>query len=398
MQALHARTRLITLLFLLLPLAASAQMTYQTLEPGMTPKKREIFFYGMRAYPFGKIPQNARLEALYQTETRMKQFGGDRSILSANQWKAIGPFSIGGRINTIITHPTDGKTLWAGAADGGVWKSTDRGSNWTAVMDNENAITMGALAVDPQKPDVIYAGTGEMTSNIDGYTGAGIFKSIDGGQSWRGLGLTSVGAFCRILVHPKNSNLIFAGATKNNGGLYRSSDGGQTWTRTLDQQISDVTLNPDNQGEVWAATMSKGIYRSTDGGLTFKVCSADITGFTGFSTVQRISLQVAASSPNILYALTFETDGSGTGQTNHSRIYKSTNSGVNWDNVYNDSPSDFLNTSHIGSDNTQGWYNNVIAVSPTDPNVVVAGGVGIVRTTNGGTSLYWNTRSLRTRT
>jgi photosystem II stability/assembly factor-like uncharacterized protein len=381
--------RLVTLLLLLLPLAASAQMTYQTLEPGMTPKKREIFFYGMRAYPFGKIPQNARLEALYQAETKMKKFGGDRGILSANQWTSIGPFSIGGRINTLVAHPTDGKTLWAGAADGGVWKTTDRGSHWTAVMDNENAITMGALAIDPQKPDVIYAGTGEMTSNIDGYTGAGIFKSVDGGATWRGLGLTNIGAFCRILVHPQNSNLIFAGATKNNGGFYRSTDGGQTWTRTLDQQIADVTLNPSNQGEVWASTMSKGIYRSTDGGLTFKICSNDITGFTGFSTVQRISVQAAPSSPNILYALTFETDGSGDGQTNHSRIYKSTNSGVNWTNVYNDDPSDFLNTSHFGADNTQGWYNNVLAVSPTDPNVVVAGGVGIVRTTNGGTSWYY---------
>ncbi len=331
MHMLQLHLQSVLLLLFLLPFVASAQMTYQTQEPGMMPKKREIYFYGMRAYPFGKIPGHARIDALARTTSKLQSFGAGRGLASINQWQPIGPFTIGGRVNTAIVHPRDGNTVWIGAADGGVWKTTNGGTSWTAVMDNENAITMGALALDPQKPDVIYAGTGEMSSNIDGYTGAGIFKSTDGGTSWRGLGLTSVGAFSAIAVHPQNGDLIYAGATKNNGGFYRSTDGGATWSRTFDQAVADVTINPANQLEVWASTMSKGIYHSTDGGVSFTFCSGDISRAFN-STVQRISVQAAPSSPNIVYALTYETDGADENQVNHSRIYKSVNSGVNWQN------------------------------------------------------------------
>src|SRR5207249_1815785 len=153
---------------------------------GITPKERELWFYGMRAYPFGKIPQNTRSNAIQQAKAKMESF--DKRTLglqSINQWKQIGPTNAGGRINTIAVHPTDGKTLWVGAADGGIWKSTDNGGSWKAMMDNENAISMGALAVDPSNPNVLYAGTGEMSSNTDAYDGAGLFKSTDGGDTWK---------------------------------------------------------------------------------------------------------------------------------------------------------------------------------------------------------------------
>ncbi len=358
------------------------QLPYQTMEVGLTPKKREIYFYGMRAYPFGRIPQNARLEALLQMDSKVPTFASlQPTALAANRWSMIGPTEVGGRIRTIACHPTDGKTVYIGAADGGVWKSTNAGDSWTPIMDNENAIAMGALAIDPRNPETLYAGTGEMSSNIDAYTGAGIFKTVDGGATWRPIGLTNVGAFSRIVVHPTNSNLIFAGATKNNGGFYRSEDGGNTWTRTFTEAVSDVTVDPANASKVWIGTMSKLVYRSDDGGKTFTQKSDGI-GEPG-NTVSRISLQAAPSRASTLYALAYETQGSGATQTYYARIYRTTNGGDSWTTAYNG--RDFLNL----ASNAQGWYNNVIAVKPNDPNTVVAGGISIVRATDGGSSGNW---------
>jgi len=384
------RASLLIFAALLLPELLIAQdIFFQTAHPAMKPKKREIYFYGMRAYPFGKIPQNARLDAIMQSDAKVMPFGGgpdSRRMLRINQWRAIGPFDVGGRVRSIVTHPSDGRTLWIAAADGGIWKSTDRGDSWAPIMDDANAIALGAIAVDPRDPAILYAGTGEMSSNIDSYTGAGIMKTTDGGNSWWPIGLTNVGAFSRLVVHPQNSNLIFAGATKNNGGFYRSTDGGVTWARTFEDAVSDVTVDPQNQNRLWIGTMAHGVYRSDDGGLTFTEKNIDL-GLPGY-TMARVSVQAAASNPNILYALVYETLGSGGSQTHHSRIFKSTNGADTWTIIYNNSPSNFLNS----TGNAQGWYNNVIAISPSDPNLVIAGGIDIVRSTNGGSNWqYINT-------
>lgn len=359
----------------------SAQVTlqdgYRTGSDGVMPKGRELYFYGMRSWPFGMIPQGARHAAL----GAMEKMSAGAAVQAEDAWRQIGPMSVGGRVRTIAVHPTDGNTLWIGAADGGVWRSTDRGANWTALMQDANAITMGALAVDPSNPQVLYAGTGELSSNVDAYTGAGMYKSEDGGDSWRLTGLTSVGAFSRIVVHPTNSSIVWAGATKNGGGFYRSLDAGRTWTRVVSDAVSDITVNPQNPQELWIALMSGGIRYSSNGGESFTNRSTGIGG-TGI-TINRMSVQVAPSNPSTLYALAYEHVG--TNQNIHySRIYKSTNGAMSWQRVYDNTQGDFLaNTA------SQGWYNNVLTVKPDDANVVLAGGVRMVRTSNGGST--WST-------
>jgi len=358
--------------------AASAQptTTFRTFTDEVSAKRREVFLWAIRAFPFGRVPQNARQAALDYVESKMRTHGD--ALQSIAQWEAIGPFNIGGRVRSIAVHPTDGRTVWIGAADGGVWKTTDQGSSWTPVMDFENAIAMGALCVDPSNPNVLYAGTGEMSSNIDAYSGAGVYKSTDGGATWKGSGLTTVGAFSRMIVHPRNPNLVLAGATKNNGGLYRSEDGGATWMRTYSDMVSDITFNPNDENEIWIGTMSKGVWRSTDGGKTFSLSSTGL----GVDTVGRISIQVAASNPSILYAMANESAGSAA----YTRIYKSTNKGSSWSIVLNNSPN------ILNSPNAQGWYNHAIGVDPDDPNVVIALGISLARSTNGGDSWqYQNT-------
>ncbi|MBS1914005.1 MAG: hypothetical protein JST22_18605 [Bacteroidetes bacterium] len=355
-------------------LASVCTAQYAGWENEMEISAREAFFYGARAYPYGRVPQNARQDAILHAQEKMRPFRGGRAFQSADMWKPIGPYDLGGRITAVAVHPGDGSTLWAGAADGGVWKSTDRGASWTPTMDFENAIAVGALAVDPGDPNVVYAGTGETAMNVDTYGGAGIFKSTDAGGSWHTSGLTNVAAFSRIVVLPGSSGVVLAGAVRNNAGLYRSTDAGHSWERVLGMPVTDITINPSNADQVWVGGPSFGVMRSADAGRTFVQSGTGIAPDGAF--IGRVSVQIAPSAPSTLYVLASEFSPQ---QGNLSRIYKSTNGGRNWTNVLDTDP-DLLN--YYG--HPQGEYDNVLAVKPDDPNVVIAGGVIMVRSTDGG--------------
>lgn len=338
---------------------------------------REEYFHDMRAWPFGRIPGDLRLQALDWVAKRGKLRSG--ALQSQAVWRPIGPYDLSGRITAIAVHPTDGKTLWAGAAAGGVWKSTNRGDSWRPVMDYENAITVGAIAVDPNNPDVVYVGTGEPAFNLDTYDGAGMFKSTDGGESWKVTGLTGVFAFSRIVVHPRDGNIIFASTIHNNAGFYRSTDAGRTWERILTEDITDITINPVNPSELWVGGGGAGVMRSQDGGRSFVPTANGLV--TGDSGIGRVSLQVAPSNPSILYALmcvhTYSLDGA----EHITKICRTSNGGLTWQTLFLNSPN-FLNNPGF----PQGEYNNTLAIRPDDENVVVAGGVWPYRTTDGGAS------------
>ncbi|MCC7437476.1 MAG: hypothetical protein IT211_03160 [Armatimonadetes bacterium] len=346
-------------------------------EQGGSAQARAEYFYGTRAFPYTRIPQDARLRAIQHSQQHLRQFHQDAGLQRATDWKPIGPFDVGGCITSIALHPTDSMTLWVAAADGGVWKSTNRGEQWKPVMDFEKAITMGAIAVDPINPDILYAGTGEAAYNVDSYSGAGVLKSVDGGATWFPSGLTTVAAFAQIAVSPKDHNVVMAAAIRNNAGLYRSTNAGATWTRIISSPVTDITINPINPDEVWIGERGYGVRHSTDAGRSFAPSNSGIGLNDAF--IGRVSVQVAPSQPTTLYALVDEASYGSSGVSNHSRIYKSTNSGATWRNVLDDKPN-LLNYFGI----SQGEYNNVIAVKPDDPDVVIAGGVILVRSTNGG--------------
>lgn len=346
-------------------------------QPMHVPRDAERYFFEQRAYPYGRIPQDARGRAIERARELAPSRDGVSGAAPA-AWRPIGPYHVAGRINTIAVHPTDGRTLWVGAAEGGVWKSTDRGVSWRAVMDDANSIALGAVAVDPVDPSVLYAGTGEAAVNIDSYTGAGVFKSTDGGETWSPSGLTSVAAFSRIVVHPARNEIVLAGAIRNNGGLYRSTDAGRTWSRLSAAPTYDLTINPSNPDEIWASGGINGAQHSTDGGATFTPVGPGIAADGTFPV--RISLQVAPSDPRVLWALASEYNGN---REPLSRIYRSTNSGASWQLMMN---NDANILSYFGYH--QGEYNNVIAIDPTDAFNVIAGGVVLIRSTNGG--LTWN--------
>ncbi len=329
------------------------------------PAQREEAFRFPRAYPFEHIPEGARLRALQQAHALEMKIGKAALLAPQPRWYPIGPFTVGGRVRTIVHHPNKDGWLYIGAAAGGIWRTTDGGQTWEPLFDQGNSLSFGALAIDPNNPDVLYAATGEMSNNIDSYLGAGIFKSTDGGHSWTPIGLTHVGAFSKIEVHRLNSRLVFAGATKSFPGLWRSADGGQTWERTFIGSVTDLSLNPRDTAEIFIGVAGRGVFRSTDGGRTWQPSSTGLP-----ATLGRVCVQQAPSDPNILFALVEQGGAGGIGA-----IYKSTNRGQSWSLSYQ-GQSDFFNG--------QGWYNAYIVIHPTNPNIVLAGGIDIYRTADGG--------------
>ena len=327
------------------------------------PLERDKHFVRQRAYPNEEIPDGARVKAYKQMEQMMYEKNSPSLMLAQQpEWKNIGPFSIGGRIKSIVCHPTIDGTVYIGAAAGGVWKTTNFGADWAPLFDFENGIAFGSLGMDMNNPNIIYAGTGEAVMGGYSYMGAGMYKTTDGGLTWKIVGLPFVGAFSKVFVHPLNSNLIYAGAVKRGKGFYKSTDAGETWQKMLDATVSDVSININNENEVIIGVTGVGTMYTSDGGNNWEDRS------TGFETgVGRVSVQFAPSNPDIVYALA-EIMGIGT-------IYKSTNRGKGWVISYKGQESFF---------NGQGFYDNFISVFPTNPNVVIAGGIDIFRTINGG--------------
>ena len=329
-------------------------------------------FMRQRAYPFEDVPENARIKAI-QEAGRMMHTKNATALIQAQQpeWIPIGPFKVGGRIKSVAPHPTKNGWVYVGAAAGGIWRTTDYGANWTPIFDFENGIAFGSIAIDPNHPDTMYAGTGEAVSSAGGglggtpiYLGAGLYKSTDAGTTWNLIGLRNVGTFSKVFVHPKNSNFIVAGGCYKGQGFYKSTDAGATWTKTFDQNVTDVTIDPNDENRIFIGVTSEGVYYSSDAGDTWEKRSAGFDAGMG-----RVSVQLAPSNPEILYALT--------DISNIGTIYKSTNSGSSWAIVYRGQATFF---------NGQGWYDNYICVHPTNENIVLAGGIDIFRTSNGGTN------------
>lgn len=246
------------------------------------------------------------------------------SILKDYPVRNIGPVKQGGRIVDLAVDPTDPTHYFVAYASGGLFETKNNGSSFTPVFDGQGTLDLGAVAIAPSNPQVIYVGTGESNSSRSSYAGAGMFRSTDGGKTWQHIGLTATQHTGRIVVHPKNPDIAWVAANgalyskDDNRGVYKTTDGGKTWKKTLFVNDStgafDLVINPNNPDQLWAATWTRlrkawnfegngpgsAIYRSDDGGETWQKSMQGIPSgeFTG-----RIGLDIAASSPNILYAV-----------------------------------------------------------------------------------------------
>ncbi|HRK60835.1 MAG TPA: hypothetical protein PLI74_14400, partial [Candidatus Kapabacteria bacterium] len=229
------------------------------------PDDKARWRYEQRAYPYGTLPANLLSQKVSDYRASFNQKSNNAQVLAEQPtWRQLGPFNVGGRVRAVVHHPTKDGWVYIGAAGGGVWRTTDGGDSWTPLMDFTNSTEMGALAMDPNNPDILYAGTGEYRSGSYSIAGAGIFKTTDAGATWRVIGLTNVGGFSKIYVHPKNSNLIYAGGIDANAGFYKSTDAGETWKRMNNGVISDISLHPDNPDDVIVGIAGENVFQTLD--------------------------------------------------------------------------------------------------------------------------------------
>src|SRR4051812_6343280 len=283
--------------------------------------------------------------------------------LSADQYKQlkfryIGP--VGNRLIAVSGIPENPNIYYAGAASGGIFKTTDAGAHWDPIFDDQDVSSIGALAVAPSDPNIVWAGTGEafIRSNIS--IGSGVYKSLDAGKTWTRSGLEKTARIARILVDPHNPEIVVACALghaygpQEERGVFRTADGGKTWARTLfvdaNTGCSDVAIDPNNprvlfagmwQLEIhtWGRTSGgpgSGLFKSADGGVTWTRLSGH--GLPK-APLGKISAQVARSNSSRVYALIETGDGMPTDQgrkTQSGSLWRSDDGGDNWELVSSD--------------------------------------------------------------
>ncbi len=305
-------------------------------------------------------------------EIKLENYFGD---LSARQ---IGPAVMSGRISDMENHPTDPMIIYAGSAGGGVWKSNDAGTTFYPIFD-DHAQSIGAVELDPNDPDnTIYVGTGEPWPRNSVSIGDGLYKSNDGGNNWKKIGLENSERIANIIVNPANSNEIYVAvlgalwSDSNQRGVYKSNDGGETWENILflnnSTGCADLAMDPSNPKILYASMWefrrtawsfnsggdNSALYKSTDGGENWsKIHNGFPEGKLG-----RLAIGVSKSNPNTLYTV-IESE-----KNEDKGLYKSTDGGENWEQKNND----FGIT-------VRPFYFSRIVVDPKDEDIVVKAGL-----------------------
>ncbi|UCE21404.1 MAG: hypothetical protein JSV46_04045, partial [Candidatus Aminicenantes bacterium] len=215
------------------------------------------------------------------------------SILDGIEWRNIGPCNMGGRIDDFAVVESNPKIIYVGTASGGVWKTTNNGVTWEPVFDDQVTSTIGDVTVSPSNPDIVWAGTGEPNNRQSSSWGNGVYKSIDGGKTWKNMGLQDTHHIGRIAIHPRNPDIVYVAALghlwgpNKERGLFKTSDGGKTWTNTkfIDENTGfvDVAIDLESPNTLYAAAYQRrrrgwgfngggpgsGLYKTTDGGETW---------------------------------------------------------------------------------------------------------------------------------
>ena len=292
----------------------------------------------------------------------------DPALFQDLHWRLVGPFR-GGRVLAVTGAPDDPRRFYFGAVNGGVWRTDDAGRTWAPIFDHVNVGSIGAIAIAPSAPKVIYVGTGEADMRSDIAQGIGMFRSDDGGASWRSIGLTDTQQIAQILVDPRNPDVLLVAALghpygpNEQRGVFRSSDGGKSWTKTLykdaDTGAIDLAFEPGNPSVVYAALWQtrrppwntyppsngpgSGLYKSTDGGRTWR----HLIGHGFPPSPARIGLATSPAKPHRVYALVDSSEAAQGG------LYRSDNSGATWTKITGDK--------RIWN---RGWYFGQVAANP----------------------------------
>ena len=308
--------------------------------------------------------------------------------VAALKLRSLGPASMSGRISDIAVHPRDPGLWYVAAGSGGVWKTVNAGTTWTPVFDDQPSYSIGEITLDPTHPEVVWVGTGENVSGRHVGWGDGVYRSRDGGRSWQRMGLAGSQHIGRILVDPRDGNVVLVAAegplwsAGGDRGVYRSADGGTTWTAALqideNTGVTDLEFDPSNPDVVYAAAYQRrrhvwgflgggpksGIWKSTDNGKTWRQLTTGLPA----GDMGKIGLAVTAADPSLVYA-TIEAGAEDRG------FYRSRNKGESWEK-----------RSGYISGGTGPHYYQEIEASPVDPDLVYQMDVFLNVTRDGGAS------------
>ena len=308
----------------------------------------------------------------------------DENALKGMKWRQVGPFR-GGRALAVTGVAGDPLTYYFGSVAGGVWKTTNAGNTWTPMTDKTGIMSVGAIAVAPSDPNVVYVGTGESCWRGNISYGDGMYKSVDGGKTWTHIGLEDTRHISRVIVHPTNPDVLFVAAMghaygpNETRGVFRSSDGGKTWQKVLfkDNKTGaiDLTFDPSNphilfaalyeaQRYPWTAVSGgpgSGLYKSNDDGATWKRLEGHglPSGVLG-----RIGVSVSGADGNRVYAI-IEAEKGG--------IFRSDDAGDSWQ---------LLNPDHRFTQ--RAWYFHHIFADPKNVDTVYVLNTAVYRSTDGG--------------
>jgi photosystem II stability/assembly factor-like uncharacterized protein len=345
----------------------------------------------------------------------------DDPILKRFVWRSIGPANMGGRVDDIAVNENSPSTFYVGFATGGIWKTTNNGTTWAPIFDKYPVSSIGDIALAPSNPDIIYVGTGEPNNRQSSSFGAGVYKSTDGGKEFVYVGLKETQSIGRVVVHPKDPNIVFVAAVGHlfgpnpERGLYKTTDGGKTWTNTKfidnDTGFTDVVMDPSNPNLLIAASYQRrrqpwgfngggpgsGLWKTTDGAKTWTKLTGG--GLPENPIIGRIGLDIARSKPSTIYASievgpsggtgagvnddgTLAQPGQGRGggggrgqvppppDPKKSGIWRSDDSGKTW--------------RFLSNQGDRWMYYSQIRIDPSNPEIAYQGGAPFFKSVDGG--------------
>lgn len=316
------------------------------------------------------------------------------------QYRNLGPFRVGGWVSDIAVPETPAKahlyTFYVAARHGGVFKTTNNGTTFEPVFDNQNVAAVGALAVAPTNENIVWVGTGDNSCARSAYWGDGVYKSTDAGKTWQNMGLKESHHITRIVTHPTNPDILYVAAmghlftTNEERGVFKTTDGGKTWKKVLyvnDRTGAiDLVLNRNDPNVLYAAAYDlkrdpwrivdggagSGIYKTTDGGATWKKLENGLP--TG--TIGRIGIDLCQKSPNVIYAVIDNRNlKSGMQQVISGEVFRSDDAGASWRKVSADKDD---------VSRKSGYAFNILRVHPENPDRVFITGSNLIESTDGG--------------